>query len=85
MRTTAWLLAPCAVFGVCALVHVPGCAHKGGAPTTRPATAAERSERALRDPFRYSPGWDDADVGRGGTMDLDRKGLQKDLEHVFMP
>ena len=62
-----------------------GCAGKQGASTTRPLSAAERSDKALRDPFRYSPDWSDTDTGGSGTAELDRKGLQRDLGHVIMP
>jgi hypothetical protein len=61
-----------------------GCSNGKGSATTRPATAAERSDKALRDPFRYSPDWSDADVGADDDK-LDRRGLERDLGHVIMP
>ncbi len=82
---SAILLGMCTLLVLCQMIYLAGCAKKGAAPTTQPATASERSDRALKDPFHYSPGWDDADTGHSGTADLDRRGLQKDLEHVFMP
>jgi hypothetical protein len=62
-----------------------GCAAKQNGPTTRPLTAAERSDKAMRDPFGYSPDFSDTDSGGGGTADLDRKGLNRDLGNVIMP
>ena len=70
------------LLGACVLVA--GCSNKQHGPTTRPASAAERSDKALRDPFRYSLDWSDADVV-GDTNKLDRKGLERDLGHVIMP
>ena len=64
---------------------VPGCAGRQNAPTTRPMTASERSDKALRDPFGYSPDFSDADTGGGGASELDHKGLRRDLANVIMP
>ena len=61
-----------------------GCAGKGTSATTRPSTASERSDKALRDPFKYSPDWSDTDIA-GDTHKMDRKGLERDLGHVIMP
>ena len=69
----------------CLMLTVAGCAGKNNGPTTRPLTSAERSDKALKDPFGYSPDWGDADTARSGTADLDRKGLRRDLGHVIMP
>ena len=79
------LLLVCAV-GL-ALYVAEGCAgeQKNKTPTTQPMTAAERSDKALRDPFGYSPDFGDTDSSRGGDAALDRKGLQRDLGHVIMP
>lgn len=82
MRTRA---SRSSLLGLCAVLCIAGCAGRHDGPTTRPLTAAERSDKALRDPFRYSPDWSETDVGGGGTADLDRKGLQRDLGHVIMP
>ena len=84
MRSTA-TAAGVAMVGL--VLSVAGCAgnDKAASPTTRPASAAERGDRALKDPFKYSPDWSDTDVGGGGTADFDRKGFQKDLGHVLMP
>ena len=58
-----------------------GCAGDGPRkPTTR-----ERQDRALRDPFGYKPDWSGTGVSGGGTADLDKEGLRKDLNHVLDP
>ena len=74
-----------ALLGLGLAIAFSGCARKGAGPTTRPLTAAERSDKALKDPFRYSPDWSGTDVSGGGDADLDAKGLQRDLGHVIMP
>ena len=68
-----------------ALLCSVGCAAKQDAPTTRPLTAAERSDKAIRDPFGYSPDFSDTDSGSGAAADLDRKALNRDLGNVIMP
>ncbi len=53
---------------------------------SRPSTAAERSERALQDPFNYSPfEKEKSPVSGGGISELDREGLKKDTNNVFNP
>ena len=69
----------------CIALALAGCAAKQQGPTTRPATAAERGDRALRDPFHYSIDWSETDISGGDTANLDRKGLQRDLGNVIMP
>lgn len=48
-------------------------------------TAQERQDRALRDPFGYKPDWSGTGVSGGGTAELDKEALRKDLDHVFNP
>jgi hypothetical protein len=63
-----------------------GCADQDTGPTTRPMTAYERSENALKDPFGYSPDVGNPDdISGGNTEGLDRKGLQKDADDVLNP
>jgi hypothetical protein len=69
----------------CVVFALAGCASKQAGPTTRPATAAERTDRAERDPFHYSLDWSEADVSGGDTANLDREGLKRDLGNVIMP
>ena len=66
---------------------VAGCAGKGNgaSPTSQPASA-DISDRALKDPFKYSPDFSDTEMGTGrGPAEFDRKGLKKDIGNVLMP
>ena len=62
-----------------------GCAGNKGKPTTQPATAAGPADKAMRDPFGYSPSWGEAEEIGSDDFKLDRKGLKRDLGHVIMP
>jgi len=63
-----------------------GCSHgKEGKPTTRPAAADDPADKAMRDPFGYSPSWGEAEEIGSDTYKLDRKGIKRDLGHVIMP
>jgi hypothetical protein len=65
---------------------VCGCAGSGeSGPTTRPASAYERQEQALQDPFGYKVDASGQDVSGGGITDLDQQGLKRDLDHVLNP
>jgi hypothetical protein len=68
-----------------ALLCLSGCAGKQNTPTTRPLTAAERSDKALRDPFGYSPDFSDTETVGGGTAAFDRKGFRRDVGNVIDP
>jgi hypothetical protein len=65
---------------------IVGCA-SDKQPTTRPSTARERQEAALRDPMGYSPNMDspDTDISGGKLHELDRKAMRKDIDHVLNP
>ena len=54
-------------------------------PTTQPASARERQEQALRDP--YSVGQDEElyDVSGGGPRELDRKAFKRDWDRFWNP
>jgi hypothetical protein len=80
MRTMP-ILSGCLLLGA----FLVGCA-EDGAPTTRPATAYERSENALKDPFGYSPdvGKPD-DITAGSGAQFDRKAFDKDANDVLNP
>jgi hypothetical protein len=67
------------------LLCLAGCAAKQSGPTTRPLTAAERSDKALRDPFGYSPDFSDTETVGGSTAEFDRKGFRRDLGNVIDP
>lgn len=74
-----------AVTVVCGLAIVAGsCARKARGPTTRPMTAQQRQDRALKDPFGYKPDWQGTGVSGGGTGALDKEGLKRDLDNVFI-
>jgi hypothetical protein len=65
-----------------------GCADRNG-PTSRPATAGDRQDEALRDPFGYGPkdnkvGQDTPDV-TGGPGGFNRKAFDRDVDRVFNP
>jgi hypothetical protein len=65
---------------------VPGCAAPPTAqPTTRPASMHDRQERAMRDPFGYSPDMGKTDISGGGLTEFDRDAMGKDLKNVFDP
>lgn len=66
------------------------CADKNK-PTSRPLSARERQEAALRDPFTYGPSqqdgmmMDDPNISGGGLSEFDRDGFRKDVDRVFNP
>jgi hypothetical protein len=62
-----------------------GCTEHHDQPTTQPAGTYERSEKALKDPFGYSPDMGNTDISGGGISDLDRDALRKDMKDVFDP
>lgn len=75
LRPAAAILVPAT------LALVLGCANGAGKPS-----AYERSEKALKDPMHYSPGFEKrapADAGAIGRPEKD--GLGRDLDHVFYP
>jgi len=75
-----WLLT-------CGFLFVSGCAQNGPTtqPTTRPATARERQDAAMRDPFGYSPDAGKTDISGGGLTDFDRQGFNRDMKNVLDP
>ena len=63
-----------------------GCASDPNAkPTSRPATMRERQDKAMKDPFNYSPDAGSTDISGGGLTDFDRQGFNRDLKHVLDP
>jgi hypothetical protein len=58
------------------------CSHSG---QSRTPTARERQDRAIKDPFGYKPDWSNTSVSGGGTGELDKDGLRKDLDNVLNP
>ena len=65
------------------------CADKSN-PTTRPLSARERQDQALRDPFSYGPqpnkqGTDMPSVSGGGIGEFNRKEFDRDVNRVLNP
>ena len=54
-------------------------------PTTKPSTARDRQDQAMKDPFGYSANPENADISGGGLTDFDRGGFKKDLKNVLDP
>jgi hypothetical protein len=54
-------------------------------PTTRPMTAKERQDAAMKDPFGYSPNGERTDISGGGISDFDRDAFKKDVKNVLDP
>lgn len=70
---------------LCVVAWAAGCAQDQHAkPTTRPASASQRQDHAMRDPFNYRPDWHDTDISGGGTTDLDRQGLKRDVDNALL-
>ncbi len=61
-----------------------GCASHHGA-TTQPADAMQRQDAAMQDPFEYSPGMSEQDISGGDLGHLDKKALERDVDHVLNP
>ena len=70
-------------------IALPGCQNGGGGastqPTTRPASAYDRQEAAMKDPFGYSPNPGKTDISGGGLSEFDKDGFRKDMKNVFDP
>jgi len=61
-----------------------GCG-KPAKPTTQPTKLSDRTDKALDDPFGYSPSFDRTDISGGNAGHFDRQGMKKDLDHVLNP
>jgi hypothetical protein len=68
----------------CLLFVFAGCGNRTQ-PTTRPSTLSDRSDKALADPFNYSPDFDRTNISGGDIEHLDKNGMKRDLDHVFNP
>jgi hypothetical protein len=54
--------------------------------TTRPASAYDRQQAAMRDPFGYNPNVEKAsDISGGDINHLDRNAMKKDINDVLNP
>ena len=68
-----------------AFVVIEGCSSNQHS-TTRPASAYDRQQAALKDPFAYSPEKDKpADISGGDIGHYDRNAMRKDIDHVLNP
>lgn len=62
-----------------------GCASDNTHATSRPASTRERQDRAMKDPFNYSPDRESTDISGGGLTDFDRQGFNRDMKNVLDP
>jgi len=70
-------------FCICVLA---GCAKQGEQkPASRPSTVRDRQDKALKDPFGYSPEMDTTDISGGGLGGFDKDGFRKDMKNVLDP
>ena len=62
------------------------CADNKKEPTSKPLTAQQRQQKALADPFGYK--YTDEDfpsITGGGTADLDKKSMKRDMDSFWNP
>ena len=64
--------------------HV-GCAPADNKPTTRPTKLSDRTDKAMADPFGYSPSFDRTDISGGDIGSFDKDGMNRDVNHVLNP
>lgn len=67
------------------LTFLPSCTTNSATPTTRPASAYDRQQAALKDPFGYSPNNEKTDISGGGIRNFDKEAFKKDVDHVLNP
>ncbi len=79
-RRTSWIAFPASA--ACAVVmalQLSGCG-----PSSQP-TAQDRQDKALKDPFGYSPDLKNSDMTVSGHSDFDKQELKRDVDHVINP
>jgi hypothetical protein len=64
---------------VCSLTFV-GCTDSSDQSSVR-----DKQDQALKDPYGYKVDVPKQDISGGGTMDYDKEGMKKDVDHVFNP
>lgn len=84
------LSRPCRRWGAIFAIAVPasllaGCSSGTNGPTTQPSTISQRQDRALQDPFGYTPDWKKSDMTVSGHGEFDKEGLQRDTDHFLNP
>lgn len=62
-----------------------GCAGDKKPATTQPTKLSDRTDKALADPFGYSPSFDRTDISGGDLGSFDKKGMDRDLNSVLNP
>jgi hypothetical protein len=65
------------------LAILSGCS--SSAPTTQPSSFSDRQERALRDPYGYSPDPRNSDMTVSGHGGFDKEGFNRDKDYVLNP
>src|SRR5688572_8540685 len=81
-----WLVVRLLPSAFCVCLVLVGCGSQATTqPTSRPATSRERQDRALKDPFGYSPEVDRTDISGGGLSGFDKDGFRKDMKNVWDP
>ncbi len=55
------------------------------AATTQPVNAYDRQQKAMKDPFGYSPGFEKTDISGGNVGTFDKDAFKKDVDRVFNP
>lgn len=78
-----WAAVACSTFLLISIGCITGCSQDG--PTTKPATEYEQQEKAMKDPFNYSPDISGTDISGGGIGNFDRAAMRKDLDDVLNP
>ena len=53
--------------------------------TTQPTNAYDRQQKALKDPYGYSPGFEKTDISGGKLGTFDKDAFKKDVDRVFNP
>ncbi len=77
-------LLPFCILHCAFCIWLPGCTQQ--AEPAQPASGIrQRQEKALRDPFNYSPEFENTDISGGRLGDFDEEGMQRDLKNVFDP
>ena len=56
----------------------------GCGPSTQP-TAEDRQNKAIKDPFGYSPDLKNSDMTVSGHSEFDKQDLKRDVDHVINP
>ena len=71
-------------FGAATLL-LAGCSSSSNAPATQPSTIAQRQDRAMQDPFGYTPDMKKSDMTVSGHGEFDKEGLKRDTDYILNP